>query len=198
MISINVKLESRSARDCFRVATTSLELARRAEEQWEVEHHSITGITFSAFSIEAMFNHFGRIFFNDWDKLKESRKESHKRLFKAVNMTNYLGSKEYQIAKKCFELRDLLAHGKTKNETLVIELPKESDKESIFNHMIALDSKPFREASYELLKLFIETTRKIEKDIESSGYYPNQEHIEQELRSKLSECPLSVSGIRSW
>ena len=198
MISINIKLESRSARDCFRIATTSLELARCAKEQWEIEHHSITGIAFSAFSLESMFNHFGVIFFKDWNELKENRKESHKRLFKAVNLPNYLGSKEYQVAKKCFELRDLLAHGKTKNEKLVLKLPKESDKDSIFNRMVALDSKPFREASYDLLKLFIETTRSIEKDIEKNGFYPNQEHIEQELRSKLCECPLSVSGIRSW
>lgn len=193
-----MKLESRSARDCFRVATTSLELARRAEEQWEIEHHSITGITFVAFSIEAMFNHFGRIFFKDWNELKESRKQSHKKLFKAVNLPNYLGGKEYQIAKNCFELRDLLAHGKTKSETLVVQLPKETDDNSIFNHMLSLDSKPFREASYDLLKQFVETARTIEKDIEANGFYPKQDYIEKELRSKLCECPLSVSGVRSW
>lgn len=193
-----MKLESRSARDCFRITTTSLELAKRSEEQWEKEHHSITGITFAAFSIEAMFNHYGRIFFKDWDELKESRKESHRRLFKTVNLPNYLGGKEYQIAKNCFELRDMLAHGKTKNETLVVKLPKGTDNKSIFNHMIALDSEPFRKASFELLELFVENARKIEKDIEFHGFYPNQEHIEQDLKSKLCECPLSVSGVRSW
>lgn len=198
MISINVKLQSRSARDCFRVATTSLELARRAEEQWEIEHHSITGITFSAFSIEAMFNHFGRILFKDWNRLKENRKKSHQRLFQAVNLPNYLGSKPYQNAKKCFELRDMLAHGKTNDETLVIELPEESDKDFIFKHMMALNSKPFREASYDLLKLFVETARIIEKDIENIGFYPEKTHGKEKAKSKLSECPLGVSGIRSW
>ena len=46
LISIDVKLESRSAYDSFHIATTSLELAKRAKESWEIEHHSITGITF--------------------------------------------------------------------------------------------------------------------------------------------------------
>lgn len=198
MISRNVKLESRSALYCFRVATNSLELAKRAEEKWEIKHHSITGITFVAFSIEAMFNHYGRIFFKDWNELKESRKQSHKKLFKSVNLPNYLGGKEYQNAKRCFELRDLLAHGKTKSETLEVQLPKETDHNSIVNHMCSLDSEPFREASYDSLKLFVETARTIEKDIETNGFYPKQDHIEKELRSKLSECPLSVSGVRSY
>jgi len=199
--SINLRLESRSAHDCFRVATTSLELARRAKEQkeqWEIEHHSITGITFVAFSIEAMINHFGKIYFPDWDNLKECRKSSHKKLFKSVNLPNYLGAKEYQVAKRCFDLRDMLAHGKTLNENLTIELPKDTDSQSIFQRMLSVDSKPFREVSYELLKLFVDTSRKIEKDIEQSGFYPNQEHISQELRKKLCECPLSVSGVRTW
>lgn len=198
MRSIKVELDARSACDCFRVATTSLELAKRSEEHWEVEHHSVTGITFTAFSLEAMFNHYGQIFFKDWNEQRGCRTDSHRRLFKAVNLPGYLGSKEYQIAKKCFEIRDFLAHGKTKNESLVIELPDHSDSQSIFNHMISLGSKPFRFASYELLEQFIETTRKIEMDIENNGFYPHQTHIEATFREKLCECPLSVSGARSW
>lgn len=193
-----MKLEARSARDCFKVATTSLELARRSDQQWEIEHHSITGITFTAFSIEAMFNHFGLIYFKDWNELKKSRKDSHKRLFKAVNLPRYLGTNEYQVAKNCFYLRDLLAHGKTNSETLVVDLPKDLGGQSVFNHMMALDSKPFRDASYELLKSFVETTRKIEKDIETNGFYPNQEHIDPAMQENLCECPLNVTGIRSW
>lgn len=193
-----MELEARSACDCFKVATTSLELAKRSREEWEIEHHCITGITFTAFSLEAMFNHYGIIFFKDWNEQKACRKDSHRRLFKAVNLPDYLGSTEYQVAKQCFELRDFLAHGKTKSETIVVELPTGSDSHSIFNHMIALSSKPFREASNELLQLFIKTTRKIEMDIENNGFYPHQEHIEERLREKLCECPLRVSGVRSW
>ena len=198
MISINVKLESRPAQDCFKIALNCLELARRAEEDWEIEHHSITGITFVAFSIEAMLNHFGLIYYKDWNEQKGRREVLYKKLFKAVNLPCYLGSTEYQNAKYCFKLRDLLAHGKTKSETLEFKLPKGTHKKAIFNQMTSLPSEAFREANYVLLKKFVKTARDIEKDIESNGFYPNQEHIEIKLRSKLCERPLSCSGVRCW
>ncbi len=131
--------------------------------------------------LKAMFNHYGIIFFNDRNVQKECWKDSHRRLFRAVNLPNYLGSKEYQVAKKCFKIRDFLAHGKTQREATVVELPEDFDRHSIFNHMIALDSKPFREASNVLLQLFVETARKIELDIENNGFYPNQEHAEEKF-----------------
>ena len=190
-------MQSRSAYDCFSIATTSLELARRVNEQWEKEHHSVIGIVFVAFAIEAMLNHYGRIYDKDWNlnERKESRKRAHERIFRYVNLPNYLESLVYQNAKICFELRDLLAHGKTEDET--IEVPIEVGSSfSIFDSMMALKSKPFREVSYELLESFVDTARDIERDIEEHGYYPNQEHIECEYREKLSECPLSATGIR--
>lgn len=196
--SINVKFESRSAKDNFRVATTSLELARRASEEWEIDHHCVTGITFTAFSIEAMFNHFGQILFNDWNADKSNRKDSHKKLFREVNLPNYLGVKEYQNAKKCFELRDLLAHGKTIEETIVIDLPDSIGGDEVVREITSIGSRPHREANYNALKAFIETAIKIEKDIQENGFYPNQTHLPEEDREKLSECPLSVSGTYEW
>lgn len=196
MATTNVKMESRPAYDNFRIATNCLELARRSSEDWEVEHHSITGITFVAFSIEAMLNHYGRILCESWDETRECRIKLHKRLFKAVNLPFYLGGNEYRLAKQCFNLRDLLAHGKTKNETTDLNLPDELDDRSKLAHMLEVKTEPFRCANYTLLEKFIDATRKIEKDIEEHGYYPNQEHIEESLREKLQEAPLSVSGIR--
>jgi hypothetical protein len=196
--SINVHFESRSARDCFRVATTSLELARRANEDWEKLHHSITGITFVAFAIEAMLNHFSIIYFPDWNSTVKRRKDAHKQLFEKANLPNYLGGKEYQLANKCFELRDLLAHGKTTSETVTVDIPLTMDKESILHNVLSIKSLPFREVSYDILELFVENTRKIEKDIEANGYYPNQDHIPENIREHLCECPLSVSGVRTW
>ncbi|QPK04261.1 hypothetical protein [Vibrio kanaloae] len=196
MVTDSVKTESRLAYDNFRIATNCLEFARRSSEDWEVEHHSITGIAFVAFSIEAMLNHYGRILLKDWDEKRESRKESHKRLFKAANLPSYLGGNEYRLAKQCFYLRDLLAHGKTKHETVDLDLPDGLDDRAKLAHMLKVRTEPFRCANYQLLKTFIEATRKIEKDIEENGYYPNQDHIEACLREKLQEAPLSVSGVR--
>ena len=126
MSSITVKFESRSAKDNFRVATTSYELAKRASEEWEIDHHCVTGIVFVAFSIEAMLNHFGQILFDDWDTDRLDRKKLHKKLFGEVNLPDYLGTREYQNAKKCFDLRDLLAHGKTIEETIIIKMPDDN------------------------------------------------------------------------
>ena len=92
----------------------------------------------------------------------------------------------------------MLAHGKTMNEPLTIKFPKDTSRESIHKHMTSIKSKPFREASYELLKLFVDTARKIEKDIEKNGFYPNQDCVNVNLRERLCEGPLSVTGIRSW
>jgi len=197
--SINVNLESRTVRDLFSIATASFELARRAKEKaekaekWEIQHHSITGIVFAAFAIEAMINHFGSIYFPNWSESRERRKESHKKLFKKVKLPDYLGSKEYQCAEACFKLRDMLAHGKTVNETVKIKLPPDADNDTITLAALAINSEPFRESSYKLLELFINTTRQIEKNIEEHGFYPTPRE-----REKLCECPLSCAGIRSW
>lgn len=199
MNSYTVKGESRSAKDCFRVTTTCLELALRADESWEVDHHVTTGIVFAAFSIEAMLNHYGKIFFSDWNaKNSCRRKDLHTKLFKAVNLPNYLGSTAYQNANKCFELRDMFAHGKTVNETVEVELPEELSHDERVGRIVGLESEAFREIELPLLRLFIDTANLIQRDIESNGFYPNQESLEPSMRSQLCECPLSVSGIRTW
>ena len=198
MSSINVKFESRSAKDNFRVATTSYELARRASEEWEIEHHCITGIVFTAFSIEAMLNHFGRILFNDWDANKLNRNASHKKLFREVNLPNYLGTKVYQTANNCFVLRDLLAHGKTIEETIIIDVPDDIGRDKVVHKVTSIRSKAHRNTNCEVLETFIETAKNIEKDIQDNGFYPNQTHLPKKDREKLLECPLSVSGIHTW
>ena len=198
MNSINVKFESRSAKDNFGVATTCLELARRASEEWEITHHCVTGITFTAFSIEAMLNHFGKIFFDDWNEKKLDRNSAHRKLFKEVNLPRYLGSKEYQNAKKCFDIRDILAHGKTIEDEIVVDIPENAESHDVVRTITSIGSKPHRDANYKMLIAFIETARKIEKDIEENGFYPNQSHLPKKDRSKLLECPLSVSGTYKW
>ena len=199
MNSYTVKTESRSAKDCFRVTTICLNLALRADEAWEVNHHVTTGIVFAAFSIEAMLNHYGKIFFSDWNATNFGcRKALHKKLFKAVNLPKYLGSRAYQDAKICFELRDMFAHGKTVNETVDIELSEELSHDERVGHIVGLKSEAFRKVGLPLLQLIINTTKLIQSDIESNGFYPNQESLEPSKRRQLCECPLSVSGIRTW
>ncbi|OAJ93106.1 hypothetical protein [Vibrio bivalvicida] len=198
MNKISVKIQARSACDCFKIANTSLELARRAEEDWEREHHCITGITFTAFSIEAMLNHFGKIYDKNWNELKMERKSLHKRLFEFVNLPNYLGSKNYQLAKQCFEMRDAFAHGKTVMESVEVELPELTDDEALAMHMCAISSAPFRNSTFQIFESFVKVAREIEHDIQKNGFYPDTMDHPLYAPQPLRECPLSVIGMRVW
>ena len=198
MRNYNVKMESRAAYDCFKIAVAAQGLARRTEESWGIKYHCVTGITFTAFAIEAMLNHFGKILFSDWNNLKIDRKESHKKLFKAVNLPSYLGSTTYQKARSCFQLRDQLAHGKTKEETINVELPRDLQNESVVRHITSIPIEPVREISLELLDEYILVAKQIEKDIQDNGFYPSQDHLPQSSREKLLECPLQSSGAYFW
>ena len=198
MKNINVRKESRSSHDCFRVATTCLELAKRSNESWEVEHHSVTGTIFVAFAIESMLNHFGQIYFDDWDEQKIRRKELHKKLFKLVNLPEYLGGNTYKKANSCFLIRDKLAHGKTKEENIEVTLPEEISHNDTVLHITTLATEPIRKINIQLLEEYISIAKKIETDIQENGYYPNQEHLPLKMREKLIECPLDVSGVCIW
>ena len=195
---LKVTAQCRTAHDNFGVAITCLELAYRAKEEWEISHHCITGITFTAFAIEAMLNHFGQIYFKNWNELKLSRKELHKKLFKAVNLGTYLGKKTYQQAKYCFELRDEFAHGKTIEETLDLDINDTNQPHEIVRKAVSLQTMAFRKIDYNLFNQFVGVARKIETDIQNNGFYPETEKMPPEFREKLCECPLNSSGIRTW
>lgn len=199
MTQIEVKFESRTAHGCFRIATNCFELAQRATERWEIEHHCTTGIIFTAFSIEALINHFARIYFPNWNIQKGGeRTDLHRKVFRAVNLPGYLGTTTYQHARKCFDIRDKIAHGKTSSETTKIPISNDITHEKLVYKITSISPKAFEEMDLQRLKLYLDTAKKIQADIESNGFYPKQEHIPKEQREKLSECPLEVSGIREW
>ena len=145
-----------------------------------------------AFSIEAMLNHFGQILFDDWDTDRLDRKKLHKKLFGEVNLPDYLGTREYQNAKKCFDLRDLLAHGKTIEETIIIKMPDDISRDEVVHAVTSIRSKSHRNTSCEVLKVFIDTARKIERDIQMNGYYPNQLDLPKE------QIPISHTILFEW
>ena len=185
--------ESRAARTCFRIATTCQSLADTASEECEIKHHCTTGIIFVAFSIEAMINHFGKVMFEEeWESERKCRKEQHKMLFKAVNLSNYLGSTTYQLAKECFEIRDTFAHGKTKDETLELNVSDDISKKEFILEMVSVPTSMESWATITNLDKYIEIAQQIQDDIEENGYYPDQEDIPEEEKQKLLERPLTV------
>ncbi|MFM2315371.1 MAG: hypothetical protein RLZZ04_4649 [Cyanobacteriota bacterium] len=201
MVEITVDSESRAAHTCFSIATNCQGLAHQAQasEEWQIKHHCITGVIFVAFSIEAMINHFGKVMFKDeWEKKKKCRKEQHKMLFEAVNLPNYLGTRNYQVAKECFKIRDSFAHGKTNDETLELTVSGDISHKERVRQVVDLSTSMESLATIENLDKYIEIAQKIEEDIQEHGYYRDQDHIPEEERKKLLECPLSNMGIRSF
>ena len=197
MEEITVNSESRAAYTCFSIATTCQDLADTASEEWEIRHHCTTGIIFVAFSIEAMINHFGKVIFKDeWEREKRCRKNQHKMLFEAVNLSNYLGKRTYQIAKQCFEIRDSFAHGQTKDETLKVSVPHDISRKEKVNKVLFAPTSMESLATIENLDKYIKIASKIEEDIQEHGYYPDQDHIPEEERRKLLEYPLNGTGIK--
>lgn len=190
-----VKYEYRISKDLFSVATTSFHMTKYGSEKNLDFHHCITGIVFCAFSIEAMINHYGRIYFDDWNEKKGDRKNLHKMVFNKANLNDYLGTKNYQIAEKCFKSRDDIVHGKTTDEEGGVDLNNEEKKlEDV------LSTKPdyISEINIENLEKYINTARNIESDIEENGYYPDKVNPETGEKEKLMELPLSNSGVYVW
>jgi hypothetical protein len=193
-VEVKVHIESRSSVDAFLTAKRSLDLARKAKDQLEQEHHCVTGIVFCAFAIEAMINHFGQIYFDDWNESEANggRKASHKRLFNVVGLNGYLGSSNYQKASICFKLRDFFAHGKTEQEAMTINVLGDQDELEIAWDISSIRSKGFRDISLKLLSDYVVLAEAIESDIQSVGTYPDNEGV------LLNEYPLSINGSRSW
>ncbi|MDJ0568064.1 MAG: hypothetical protein QNJ53_03360 [Pleurocapsa sp. MO_192.B19] len=199
MVGIKVNSESRAAHTCFSIATKCQVLAHQASEEWQIRHHSITGIIFVAFSIEAMINHYGKVMFGDkWESERKCRKQQHKTLFEAVNLSNYLGSTTYQVANQCFKIRDTFAHGKTKDETLELNVSDDIPYEEKVSEVMSAPTSMESWATIENLDKYIEIVYKIQEDIQEHGYSPDQDHIPEEERTKLYESPLNMTGVREF
>jgi hypothetical protein len=191
MKTINVQCESRTARDCFRTANNCLGLAERSDEQWEIDHHCVTGVVFAAFAVEAMINHFGQIYFADWNDQKGQRKHLHKKVFKKVNLPCYLGSTKYQQVDLCFDIRDSIVHGKTRNHEFAVDISEEAGHENIVTKIVSNPAPSFSQCNTEMLESFINLASEIQRDIEDNGFYPDTSR-------PLAECPLTNSGLHTW
>ena len=190
-----LKYESRQALECYRIANESLGLAKTADEDWLIRHHCVTGTIFIAFAFEGMINHYGRIYEKSWNSLKEPRKDLHKKVFAWVKLRgDYCGTTAYQKINECMDIRDAIAHGKTKDEKRTIEIDK-SNKSEMIKQVVSTPPAVHDQISIEKLEEYIDATDKIQKDIEESGHYPYRENAATGEDRPLSEWPLSNSGV---
>ncbi|MFL1916939.1 hypothetical protein ACJW8B_16310 [Plesiomonas shigelloides] len=170
------------------MANASYELALRAKEGWEATHHCVCGTLFIAFSVEAMINHFGKEKIPQWNSQKGPRGRLHKQVFDSYEMFGYQGLPTYQTIEKCFELRDRLAHGKTIDDNIEIELPNDMSEFEVTSHIISTPSSAIRDISLNKLKQWIDIARKIQDDFDKA--------IGNNAAG--NSYPLEVTGLRSW
>ncbi len=84
-----------------------------SEQEW---HNSISVIVFCAFSLEGFLNHAGDELIDDWNNLFENLKPKAKLIFLTdkYNIKIDFGKKPFQSFRVIFEIRNQLAHPKTK------------------------------------------------------------------------------------
>lgn len=96
------------------IAEQMLEQAKNSENlEW---HNSISTIIFCAFSLEGFLNHIGDELVNEWNELYENLKPKEKLvlLINKYNIKVDFGRSPFQSFKVIFEIRNQLAHPKTK------------------------------------------------------------------------------------
>ena len=201
MRNVSVAKEARTATICFSVAMASCTMARKGKDDAERRHHCLVGLVFVAFAFEAMLNHYGRILFSDWAQRRDqklSRKQWHKEFFEAVNLPSYLGRNPYQTLSNCFELRDLVAHGHTVEESDVLSVDEEMGRDEVIKEILFAPAGPETKAIIEILEESLAALKAVEEDIENHGYYPVHGERSGTQKEYLCESPLSVTGIHSW
>ncbi|MGI9281650.1 MAG: hypothetical protein ACR2PX_18745 [Endozoicomonas sp.] len=107
----------------FKAARLALEEGNRNEEGQFF--HSMNTIVYSAFALEAFFNHLGEHFYDDWSKRerKLSKRKKFITFLEKCEIKYDLDKEPFSSAIEAFAFRDQLAHGKT--EEVEISKPVE-------------------------------------------------------------------------
>ena len=94
--------------------------------------HSMNTIVYSAFALEAFFNHLGEHFYDDWSKRERKlpKKKKFTTFLKKCNIDYSLNKEPFNSAIEAFTFRDQLAHGKTEeiNISKTVELSEQEER----------------------------------------------------------------------
>ncbi|MUL04422.1 hypothetical protein GNP89_19910 [Aliivibrio fischeri] len=108
-------------------ATHMLELAEASEEGQL--YNSASCIIFSAFTLEAYFNHLGAQLYDNWVKKerKLSKLKKYKLFCSEFNITPNFEEKPYSSIPALFSFRDTMAHGKSSKDAINKEIELDLD-----------------------------------------------------------------------
>lgn len=114
MPKANIEREIVSANLMFSTARASQYLANESEDESLKEHHTLVGLVFTAFSIEAAINHYGVKLFATWSELEKLPPISKlKVIFEHLDLEYDSSKGDEQLAEQLFRFRNEMAHGKT-------------------------------------------------------------------------------------
>ena len=152
-------------------AKISLEAAEKSEEGQFF--NVMNTVVFSAFAMEAFFNHLGLKRIEDWQKKERKLSKLKKLMFwlSELKIEADISQRPYFSVTEAFRFRDLLAHGKTEvvNQNEKVEF--EEDEQN--NYMI--ENEWMKLCNFETAKrIFIDVETLIYKLYKAAGYgdYP--------------------------
>ena len=97
-------------------------MLKQAENNDEGQlYNLISSLVYCAFTLEAYFNHLGKLRDSNWDKIerKYPKLKKYDKFCKELNLNVDANERPYVSMKNVFEFRDSMAHGKTTNEFIV-------------------------------------------------------------------------------
>ena len=96
-------------------------MLNQAEDSDEGQLYNLIGcLTFSAFTLEAYFNHFGKLKNPDWNKIERdySKRKKYEHFCSECDVTYDFKVRPYSTILELFNFRDTMAHGKSTEDSI--------------------------------------------------------------------------------
>lgn len=139
------------------------------EDAYGQFYNLISCLIFSAFTLEAYFNHLGKLRNKDWDKVERKipKAKKYKIFTEQLGVKIKLDQRPYSSILELFQFRDTMAHGKSSVEYVCQEM--ELPLTPPFHFDIGPDWKKY--ASLENAEKCIEDVTLIIKELHSKAGY---------------------------
>ena len=101
--------------------TGARDMLERAEAAREGQVYAlVASLIFSAFTLEAYFNHLGRLLHTDWEAVERGlpKLKKYTTFAKEAKVAYDLGARPYRTMVALFAFRDRMAHGRTTTEDI--------------------------------------------------------------------------------
>ncbi|WP_351009971.1 hypothetical protein [Shewanella sp. S1-58-MNA-CIBAN-0166] len=97
-------------------------------------YNIVSCLTYCAFTLEAYFNHFGKLQNDDWDNIERnySKLKKYKKFCKDLDLSIDFKKPPYSSLIEIFSYRDQMAHGKSTIEFVTKEVELEIEKPNEF------------------------------------------------------------------